>query len=65
MSDSVREQIIEDTLRGSSWASLRAAFGKVLQQVEFTAISGVGHIAPLEAPQRTTEAIRSIAYRRG
>ncbi len=92
-----REQIIEDTLRGSlgakqAWplqgmiadisnetskitvpvhiiaggddgvepeASLRAAFGKVLPNVSFAVISGVGHVAPLEAPLKLAQAIRS------
>jgi pimeloyl-ACP methyl ester carboxylesterase len=95
--DAFREQIIEDTLRGSpgakrAWpekgmiadirdeasriavpvhiiaggddsvepeASLRAAFGKVLRDVEFVVIPGVGHIAPLEAPEKLADAIRS------
>ena len=95
--DAFREQIIEDTLRGSpgakrAWpeqgmiadisdeasridvpvhiiaggddsvepeASLRAAFGKVLQRVDFVVIPGVGHIAPLEAPAKLADAIRS------
>lgn len=92
-----REQVIDDTLRGSAgakeeWplrgmttdisaetaqitvpvhviagsddavepeASLRAAFARVLRQVDFTVIPGVGHIAPLEAPSALAEAIRS------
>jgi pimeloyl-ACP methyl ester carboxylesterase len=95
--DAFREQIIEDTLRGSlgakqAWplhgmmadisseasriavpvhiiaggddsiepeATLRAAFGKVLRNVNFIVIPGVGHIAPLEAPARLAQAIRS------
>lgn len=42
-------------------ASLRSAFGKVLRDVEFTVIPGIGHIAPLEAPAALAEAIRSGA----
>jgi pimeloyl-ACP methyl ester carboxylesterase len=99
MSRVLREQIIEDTLRGSpgakrAWpevgmvtdirdeasritvpvhiiaggddsvepeASLRAAFGKVLKHVAFVVIPGVGHIAPLEAPSKLADAIRSAA----
>jgi pimeloyl-ACP methyl ester carboxylesterase len=95
--DSVRERIIEDTLRGSpgakrAWplegmitdisaearkiavpvhiiaggddrvepeASLRAAFGQVLRNVDFVVVPGVGHIAPLEAPSKLAEAIRA------
>ncbi len=95
--DAFREQIIEDTLRGSpaakrAWplegmiadirdeaskitvpvhiiaggddsvepeASLRAAFGTILRNVHFTVVPGVGHIAPLEAPSKLADAIRS------
>ncbi len=31
-------------------ASLRTEFGKVLRNVDFVVVPGVGHIAPLEAP---------------
>ncbi len=99
LSDAFREQIIEDTLRGSSGAkrarpekgmsadisdeasriavpvhvivggddrveteaSLRAAFGKVLEGVNFVVIPGVGHIAPLGAPAKLASAIRSVS----
>lgn len=40
-------------------ASLRAAFGKVLEGVRFTVLPGVGHMAPLEAPAALADAIRS------
>src|SRR5690606_16423945 len=39
-------------------SSLRAAFGKVLPQVRFSVVPGVGHIAPLEAPAKLANAIR-------
>jgi pimeloyl-ACP methyl ester carboxylesterase len=45
-------------------ASLRAAFGKVIQGVEFSTIPGVGHMAPLEAPDELVNAIRSAKKRR-
>lgn len=95
--NALREQVIEDTLRGApaakrAWplqgmiadisgetsritvpvhiiaggddavepeASLRAAFGKVLDKVAFTVIPGVGHIGPLEAPAALAQAILS------
>src|SRR5690606_28302280 len=97
LSDAAREQVIEDTLRGSlaakqAWplqgmvedisaetakidvpvhiiagrddrvepeSSLRAAFGKVLHDVRYTVLPGVGHIAPLEAPAELARAIRA------
>lgn len=40
-------------------ASLREAFGNVLRQVTFSVLPGVGHIAPLEAPSRLAQAIRT------
>jgi pimeloyl-ACP methyl ester carboxylesterase len=40
-------------------ASLRDNFGKVLQGVEFTVIPGIGHVGPLEAPDKLAHAIRS------
>ena len=40
-------------------ASLRAEFGKALRKVDFTVLPGVGHIAPLEAPSKLADAIRS------
>ena len=99
LSDAHREQIIEDTLRGSpgakrAWpeqgmvddiseqasgitvpvhvivggddrvepeASLRAAFGQVLEGVAFIVLPGVGHMAPLEAPAALAAAIRSAS----
>lgn len=95
--DAVREQIIEDSMRGSpgakrAWplegmiadireeaakivvpvhiiaggddgvepeASLRAAFGKWVRDVKFVVLPGVGHIAPLEAPSKLADTIRS------
>jgi pimeloyl-ACP methyl ester carboxylesterase len=95
--DAVREQIIEDSMRGSPGAkrawpldgmiadirdeaakiavpvhiiaggddavepevSLRAAFGKWVRDVSFVVLPGVGHIAPLEAPAKLADAIRS------
>lgn len=39
--------------------SLRAAFGKVLHDVRYTVLQGVGHIAPLEAPAELARAIRA------
>jgi len=100
--DAIREQIIEDSMRGSpgakrAWpmegmsadisdeaakiivpvhviaggddsvepeASLRATFGKVIRDVDFAVLPGVGHIAPLEAPSKLAEAIRSAFSRR-
>ena len=44
-------------------ASLRAAFGKVLRQVTFSVVPGVGHIAPLEDPASLAGAIRDGAAR--
>lgn len=40
-------------------ASLRASLGKVLPHATFSVLPGVGHMAPLEAPARLAEAIRS------
>lgn len=40
-------------------ASLRANFGKVLRHATFSVLPGVGHMAPLEAPGRLADAIRS------
>lgn len=44
-------------------ASLREAFGKVLRQVSFSLIPGVGHMAPLEDPAKLAEAIRDAVAR--
>ncbi len=40
-------------------ASLRAAFGKIIPGAEFIVLSGLSHMAPLEAPARVADAIRS------
>jgi 3-oxoadipate enol-lactonase len=40
-------------------ASLRTAFGKVIRQVTFSVVPGVGHIAPLEAPAKLAKAMRA------
>ena len=99
--DAFREQIIEDSMRGSpgakrAWpmdgmiadirdeaakiavpvhviaggddsvepeASLRAAFGKLIRNVDFAVLPGVGHMAPLEAPAELAGAIRSALSR--
>lgn len=97
LSDRFREQIIEDSMRGSpgakrAWplqgmiadireeaakidvpvhiiaggddsvepeASLRAAFAQCVRDVDFVVLPGVGHMAPLEAPSKLADAIRS------
>jgi pimeloyl-ACP methyl ester carboxylesterase len=40
-------------------AALREEFGKVLPPTEFTVLSGVSHMAPLEATSQVVDAIRS------
>jgi pimeloyl-ACP methyl ester carboxylesterase len=44
--------------------SLRGAFGGLLPQVTFSVLPAVGHIAPLEAPAKLADAIRSARMTR-